>query len=246
MLAVLQIEDRKDEFILALMRENKRVCDENNELYVHMARGNDHVPPYWSKVFELLKFMQENSDVDLVMWLDSDAFFTSYDTMNPHELVLLHPNYTMWTSPDAPPKYSSDFCAGSFLVRNDVRGRQLMSDWKQMYDPGQWRYDDADDRWITEAEFAGNAYEQGTFTENMLNRSDVCRLPYYVFNEIDCDHPHYESVSIHLAGEYKKEYRQQCEKRLTIESFVEYQSICKYAAVITTIVCIILLILNRT
>lgn len=113
----------------------------------------------------------------------------------------------MWISPDVPTKYSAPFCVGSFIIRNNKECRNIIEEWKTYYNPSDWVKVDTN-KWKTDKSFAGTEYEQGSFIEKMLHRKElkICVLPYYVFNETNVDKPTDDSISIHLAGEYKDNY----------------------------------------
>ena len=193
MLTLLHIENRTDNFLYQLMDKNKVTCLKNSVEYIfksHCSEKN-HVPLYWCKVFELNDIMHNRRDIDMIMWLDSDAFFTSYEKMNPHKLESLHPGFAMWVSGDAPPLHFDKFNAGSFLLKNDDRGRSIIRNWKGQYDASRWSFNDG--AWTTDGAWAGRDYEQGSFAENIMDSEEwshmICKLPYYVFNEVNCDEP---------------------------------------------------------
>jgi hypothetical protein len=247
-LLVLQIEDRKDEFLNSLMQKNRLVCLQNGIEYMHMKSGPPDVAVYWSKVFELDRIMNSRKDIDMIMWLDSDAFFAQFQTMNPFMLVKMHPKYVIWISPDAPPKYHAPFCAGAFLIKNDTEGRKLIRYWRDLYNKDRWVLKDG--RWSTIGDFAGPDYEQGAFIDYMLKndswKNRICTLPYYVFNEVECEFPNPLTISIHLAGHYKDDHKQKCQKTI-IESYESFsQSGHKYEIFIAifTITIFILYVMN--
>ena len=76
---VLQIEDRSDDnFLNENMQLNKKICSENNMQYKFLYKSQDNVPPYWGKVFEIDRILNDNSNVDYIFWIDSDAFFINF------------------------------------------------------------------------------------------------------------------------------------------------------------------------
>jgi hypothetical protein len=133
----------------------------------------------------------------------------------------------LWMSPDVS-VMQSPFNAGAFLVRGTVSGRRLIADWCALYDPNMWttthagppastdhdtvrtglqkQSNAAPRRWKnTVGSWAGEAFEQGSFVKHLWPRANqygVQALPYYVFNEVDCTHPHNDSVCVHLHGVY--------------------------------------------
>jgi hypothetical protein len=222
---LLQIENRTTEPLKTFMDSNRRTCDALNIEYVFRDRGPGGVPPYWWKVLVLKELMLERLDVDIFMWLDSDAFLIpprirhrrrvdsagsrhesrpSQDSENPlASLAARFPEADLFIGPDAP-MYSMAFNAGAFLVRNSPRGRALMQRWADLFDPRVW-IETKPGIFMTPGPWAGSAYEQGAFILNLLEEPGVKRLPYFVFNEVRCDDFHEEAISVHLAGNYKKD-----------------------------------------
>ena len=78
-LLVLQIEDIDDKFLNKLMKSNKNICQNNDIQYVFYKKSNQNVPPYWAKVYEIKKIMDQGIDVDYILWVDSDAFFINFN-----------------------------------------------------------------------------------------------------------------------------------------------------------------------
>jgi hypothetical protein len=187
--------------------------------------------------------MNSRKDIDMVMWLDSDAFFVQFQTMNPFTLVKMYSDYIMWLSPDAP-KYSAPFCAGAFLIKNDTEGRKLIRYWRDLYNKDRWVLKDG--RWSTIGDFAGPDYEQGAFIDNIhqndLWKHRICTLPYYVFNEVECENPNPLTISIHLAGHYKKDHHK-CQKSI-LETFSQTGQKYEIFIAIFTIIIFILYVMN--
>src|SRR5690606_16543737 len=123
MITILQIEDRNDEFLLKLMNQNKKVCNENNYNYIRMKKSLKHVPPYWGKVYELKRIINEIPRNSYIMWLDSDAFIVN--PKNLQKILYENPEHSMFITGDMPP-YLSSFNAGSFILKNDKIGREIV------------------------------------------------------------------------------------------------------------------------
>lgn len=217
-LLVLQIEDRNTPFLRKLLEHNRSLSKRHGFVYDFRESVNDDVPQYWWKVFVIEKIMQTRPDIEMIMWLDSDAYFAHFEKMNPLRLAAMDPDHHMWISPDAPPKYSAKFCAGSFLVRNNRQGRRIMREWRGLYNPKKWRRSESNPKsWATDGFFGGPDYEQGAFIDHLLPRKKelgIRLLPYHVFNEISCVAPHPECISIHLAGEYKELFCEACDQSM--------------------------------
>ena len=238
-IAVLQIEDRHTPMIDAFIAHNGRQASRQQGIHhVVNTEGIADLPPYWWKVFGLQRLMAERSGggsppsaakggagtpsaakgsersswplrgADLVMWLDSDAYLTPDAAKNVRELAR-DGSKIMWLSPDAP-RFDSPFCAGSFVIRNDERGRRLVDDWAALYDPDRWEKDAETGAWRAKGEWAGPDYEQGAFTLHLLSRPEIASLPWCTFSEVECGSPCEGSISVHLAGPYKDERWEAC------------------------------------
>lgn len=225
-LLILQIENRSDELLKSFIAWNAGIARMMDAEHVFLNISSYKVPQYWWKVFELERIMLTRPDVDLVLWLDSDAFLNpSADFDQTRRLIdrlaVELPGHSMWTSPDAPPRYHSAFCAGAFLVRNDDHGRYIMKTWGSLYNPDRWTQQADQDIWKTLGPFGGPDYEQGAFIDRILahpTQYHVCQLPFYVFNETNCIRAHPLCISVHLAGDYKHDLGRTCENALVRRS----------------------------
>jgi len=203
---LLQIEDRKDDKLTRFMKENKKICQKNGIQYIFIEKSRDHVPPYWGKIFELRRIMEENTDVDYFIWLDSDAFFIHFNNNKLYELLKTHEKYSMIITKDMPPWGNAEFNAGSFIIKNDEYGNKIINKWCSLYNSNDWTY--KDDKWVTESTWAGNSYEQGSFVTYILNESEykshIVQLPYDVLNNNNCESVE-NTISTHLAGNFKND-----------------------------------------
>lgn len=223
MILLLQIEDRNVDILQTFMDENKKVCNENNIKYVFLKNARDAIPPYWGKVFELKRQMDENPEIEYFMWLDSDAFFVHFEKDRFQTFLQTYEKYSFIMTDDMPP-WNAEFNAGSFIVKNDRFGKQMMDKWMTLYDNTKWEYKNG--KWTTDGEWAGENYEQGSFVNHILKdsfyRDHIVVLPYYVLNNISCDY-NKETITAHLSGEYKdnREIAEKCMGTFesTIESF---------------------------
>lgn len=132
---VLQIEDRDLPMQRLLLELNRFQSHEFGFEHDWRRAGPLDVPPYWWKVFALRDLLEQRPEVDLVLWMDSDAFLPHYRRRNPVALARGDPTASFWLSPDAPPLHRASFCAGAFLVRNDARGRAVCRRWADLYRP---------------------------------------------------------------------------------------------------------------
>jgi len=225
---VLQIEDRTDnDFIQKLMKDNKKKCENNDIEYHFQPKSTDDVPPYWGKIFEIDRLLSDRRDVDYIYWMDSDAFFINVDKKKLEDVIDNNSKYSMIISKDMPP-WSGEFNAGSFIVKNDKKGREIIRAWKSLYNASVWRKE-GEKSWKTDSTWGGDAYEQGSFVNNIIKDDKYSRhisvLPYYVLNNNNCVNNVEETIVTHLAGEHKEnsETVSNCEKNM-IESFMTYEN----------------------
>lgn len=200
---LLQIENRSNPLLNAFMEHNRRVAAKYEFEYVQINTTYDeNLPPYWWKVFALRNIMYDRPDVDLVMWLDSDAFLAQYDTRNPVMIAESDPDHEMWVSPDTWPDPWS-FNAGSFVVRNSPTGRAIMDKWVSLYNPARWNK--VQGKWKADGPWAGPDYEQGSFANNIQDDASfrIKTFPSYVLSNTSCKNIHPDTVSVHTYGGFK-------------------------------------------
>ena len=220
---VLQIENRKDNnLILKMMKKNKQLCEERGIQYTFLEHSSFHVPPYWSKVFEINKILSLSNDNELyVYWIDSDAFFVNFDKLE--NLIQTNTAYSMIISKDMPPWEDGEFNAGSFLVKNDQMGRDIMQTWTLLYDATRWKCNNAS--WTADSGWSGSDYEQGSFIDHiLLNKkyvNAIKQLPYYILNNNSCRSVE-DTIVTHLAQDHKENIQTVAECEPIIEAFTEY------------------------
>jgi hypothetical protein len=196
------------------MAFNEALCRDRQYNYVRLLRSIDEVPPYWGKVFEIHRLLNQDSSVQLIVWLDSDAYLNP--GTDPLILVEKWPEHSMLIGADPPP-FTAPCNAGAFAVKNNIEGRKIFATWKELYDPSQWRMtqkDNGEFGWETDGGWAGETYEQGAFIAHILSNPEFANniklLPSHVFNEVMCLNPNPETVSFHLPGHLKHEKRDEC------------------------------------
>jgi len=206
---VLQIEDRTDnDFLNENMELNKKICSENDMQYKFLTKSLDNVPPYWAKVFDIDRIINNpnNSTIDYVFWIDSDAFFINFNKNRLNDFLSKYSEYSMIITKDPPP-WKMQFNAGCFIVKNDSYSRQIFSYWKSLYNSNNWRIED--NKWKTDKQYAGDDYEQGAFATNILTKKEYSQhikvVPYYILNNISCTENTSETIVSHLAGHYKND-----------------------------------------
>jgi galactosyl transferase GMA12/MNN10 family len=245
---LLQIEDRKTELLTKFIQHNKKICNENDIRYVFMEKSDFHVPPYWQKIFELNKHMENNPEIEYAMWLDSDAILVNFTKSKMQNFLETHKDYSFIISKDMPP-WDSEFNAGSFIVKNDDIGKKIMKDWLEKYNPDKWSYENS--LWSTESAWAGIEYEQGSFVYYILGNPDyakhILQLPYFTLNNNSCNSDNNDqNIASHLAGHFKEDKTivDQCLEKIksTVEAFTSVikKNDCQYLFLVVLVLLLFL------
>ena len=132
--------------------------------------------------------------------------------------------------------------------------KDLYKSLDKLYNKDNWKYDIEKKKWHTDLPWAGVAYEQGSFIEYILDnekfKKDIIVLPYYVFNNNSCSDYKPETISTHLAGNFKtiKNITDQCEKKLKYklhekENFQNYNNYYYYNNYFISIIIIVIIII---
>jgi hypothetical protein len=204
---VLQIEDRDDSFLNKLMKSNQTICQNNDIEYVFLKKSKELVPPYWAKVYELKRLMKEHPHIDYFIWVDSDAFFINFTKERLLNFLEKYNKYTFIGTPDIPP-WTEKFNAGVFIIKNNTIGKEIVQKWVTYYHKDVWKYDTQTQKWSTKATWAGEEYEQGSFSKYIMEdpkfSKEIILIPYYYLNNHNCGDHQDETLLVHLAGEYKK------------------------------------------
>ena len=256
---VLQIEDRNDPVLNKFMKSNEIICKSNDMEYVFLKKSSELVPPYWAKVFEIKKLMDKNKYVDYILWVDSDAFFINFTKERFSKFLEKYNDYSFIGTPDMPP-WTGKFNAGVFIIKNNKIGNEMINKWITYYHKDVWNYNKTTDKWKTDATWAGDEYEQGSFSTHILTNpkfsNDIIMVPYYYLNNNNCSDHQDETILVHLAGDYKKDQNNVaiCTPKLsssdnTIEKFENFQEsnsnskIMKILSILLYILIIIFIIL---
>ena len=161
------MEDRTDnDLIQKLMKDNKTKCEKNGIHYHFQSKSTYDVPPYWGKIFEIDRLLREKPDVDYIYWMDSDAFFINVNKENLEKVIDENSDYSIIVSKDMP-HWQGEFNAGSFIVKNDEKGREIIRAWKSLYKASDWTKE-SEKSWKTESTWGGDADEQGSFVNNIM------------------------------------------------------------------------------
>lgn len=255
---VLQIEDRNDPLLNKFMKSNEIICKNNDMEYIFLKKSAELVPPYWAKVFEIKKIMEEKKDFDYILWVDSDAFFINFTKQRFSEFLEKYKEYSFIGTPDMPP-WTGQFNAGVFIIKNTEIGKEMVNKWITYYHTNVWNYNKKTDKWKTDAVWAGDEYEQGSFSTYMLKDSKFSKhikiIPYYYLNNHTCGDHQEDTLLVHLAGNYKKDQKNvdTCIPKLTtsktstttqdniIEKFENFQE-SKSVKILSTILYILIII----
>ena len=198
-ICVVQFDDRSPlpYALKKLMLMNRDHCKRNN-IHYHLFHGNSNFPPYWNKVKLILKLLTEES-YDIVIWLDSDALINTRTDVGTFVATHMSDKH-MLISNDMSPWSHGAFNAGVWAVKNSAEGRLIMTEWFSLYDPMKWKKHKNVWHTVSEDEYAGESYEQGSFVTNILPKYNnfIHKVNYKLINN-----PFYSSnsnVIHHFAG----------------------------------------------
>jgi hypothetical protein len=198
---VISGDNRTTKEILLLKNINKAYCKKNNYSFKFYKNTTDLYPPYWWKVYIVYKIMLENN-YKYIMWIDSDACFHNHNI----KIENLFDDQVIFIM--APDCYNvpSPFNAGIWIVKNNKKGKKLISDWLNMYDKTKWYI--KDNKWICmDSTWAGYYYEQGAFCKLMKNNSykkNILKLPWEALQQHNVKPDNY-AWTLHFAGNPSKQ-----------------------------------------
>ena len=199
--------DRAEKYYEYTKILNQRYCDAHGYRFFHFEKSEfDDMPPWWRKVFLVREVMRKNPDVDIVMWMDSDAAFTH----NTHWRLedILDPKSSVHVSQDVDherhnknPRHPN---AGTWAVRNDERGRKFLDAWYQAYEPTQWckdctkmfQYGD----WKTDSSWGLGNFEQGVLLDMVMKDRSIEILPCELFGNMFPFRPYPNRFITHMMG----------------------------------------------
>jgi hypothetical protein len=195
---IVQYDNRViEKDLLTLIEINKKYCNQYGYEYILETKPYD-LPPWWIKV-KLVKDLLDTNQYKGALWLDTDAVIhnaaISLDS-------LLVKDKSFYYCSDAP-VWSSIFCAGVWLIKNDAHGKEILTRWINSYSPNEWVK--KDDKWTTLKEWGGPSYEQGAFIEYILPtfQSYTHQYPWQVFQSYE---PHSSTFTMHFAGQLSDTY----------------------------------------
>jgi hypothetical protein len=198
---VFQIEDRDNENVDALMDNVKEWCELKGIDYRRYKGYSTDMVHYWWKVHKLKDIMNENPSVKYIIWMDSDIYIYNFNK-DPRELITPELDFVGSHDPEDPKDTEDWFNAGVFCIRNSESGRALVDKWITLYDPSKWSRN-SEGKWTTDDRWAGPNYEQGSFCEQILQKTEfknkIKIYPSTYFNELfNWKNPAPECFSIHL------------------------------------------------
>lgn len=180
-----------------LIKINQSYCKEHNIDYMFTNVYDNEIPVYWMKV-KIITDLINNTNYKYIIWIDTDAVFTHH-----HKSILsLLNNKSFYISKD-PPEYNENaLCVGTWIVKNNDIGSKIMNDWMNSYNPSMWIKEN--NQWSTQSNWAGIAYEQGSFNELIYPKykDHIEIFPWYVFNNDIKDNPN--SYISHYMGPKKE------------------------------------------
>jgi hypothetical protein len=164
MYLVLQYDNRQlTDLDMHLINQNIEYCNKHQYKHLFITQTFD-LPPYWIKVY-LINELLNSGNYDGILWLDTDACIHDYSTKLEDIIIA---GKTFYFSPDKPVwEISSIFNAGVFMVLNNSIGIGIMDEWMKCYNENVWRKNETD-KWVTTGDWAGDAYEQGSFCTHIL------------------------------------------------------------------------------
>ena len=188
--AIVQYDDRVLSNIdLDLMARNREYCKKHRYQYIFISEGYDKIPPYWRKT-HLVKDLLMTDKYKGILWLDTDACVFDMDRkLSTIELA----KYDFYFSKD---KHGSKFCAGVWMVKNTLMGKEIMTKWMDSYDPESWWKKNG--VWRTNNGWAGPMYEQGAFEKQILPEyiKHMKEYPHTMLQSIDWNNP--ETFILHF------------------------------------------------
>lgn len=175
-LKILIIQDgayeKYHEYIKYSMEINKIYCDKWGYEYKFITHNIDTMPPYWLKVYDMNKYINENK-YDYVMYLDVDAIFYNHNYSLENILIEIkhkaNKTFDIYIGTDTP---NSNANTGVFLVKNTIITKNILNEWidncfideKIVNKCLAWNYDTYTHKWNCKlCSWAGNNYEQGVF-----------------------------------------------------------------------------------
>ena len=209
-----------------LININKKYCSLYGYSYI-LDTKEYNLPPYWIKVMLVNNLLKTNKYKG-ILWLDTDAvindFSISLDSIYcnnksiyySYEIIERDLPYTKKL------KTTYGFNAGVWLILNDKIGKEIISDWINLYDKDKWIF--KNNKWkCNSCKWAGVYYEQGSFEKYIIPKyKNYCKqykLSFFQSSNIHQVNIYDEKFVYHFYGCYKKELENYLiSKKFTIKS----------------------------
>ena len=208
---VVQYDNRKRESLgnmKGLIDRNEAICKANPHCSYFFNNTEGNYPPYWEKINTVKNVLETNPECTKVLWLDTDA------TLHQDVLDVANVNTKALTiSRDLPEYGHGPFNAGVFIVQNNSKGKEIMSEWMNLYPQTNWSKN-KDGKWACTLKhnkpcvWSRNQYEQGAFNTNILNRykTDIDHYDWKMINhrcQNDDDDNDPDAYVCHFSLNYK-------------------------------------------
>ena len=152
------------------------------------------LPVYWQKIQLALDILTETSDTEYYVWCDTDTVVKN--TAMPLESIIDQMDASIYIAQDGPKRPT--LCAGFFIIKNNVVGRQFLRDCLQRYQNTSRCIQSKDG---LAGEWAGECYEQGVMNHFLRTtyQKHLYRIPVlYLTN-------HYsDAMILHFWGNKEK------------------------------------------
>jgi len=164
---IFQFETRNDKYLNAYMNDVKKYAEKHG--YEYIRPTDNTISPYWKKVKLVLDKLASTDENTIIAWIDSDSYIAKKD-MKIEDFVKEHGSVAFLGSKDIPDWQpgKDSFNAGNFFVVNKPIAKEMFADWFALYNPADWKWDDAKKSFVTKMVYAGDAYEQGSFQKKIL------------------------------------------------------------------------------
>ena len=182
--------------LISLMKRNDLYAKKHDYSYCFVTETHFDVPAYWLKVLIVKHYLLQGFDI--VIWIDTDAVIHNFDMRV--EDLFTGDEFFIYSSDN--PLWHSPFNAGVFLVKRSMQSIQLMEDWIGLYNANLWRKEN--NQWVTSEAWAEDAFEQGSFVNQILPKySKTGFLKKVDWKILQSPYPLADSFTLHFPGPYK-------------------------------------------
>jgi len=151
------------------MNDVKKYAEKHG--YEYIRPTDNTISPYWKKVKLIMdKLAEVGTDGNtIIAWIDSDSYIAKKDKRI-EDFVKEHGSVAFLGSKEIPEwhPHADSFNSGNFFVLNKPIAKEMFDDWFALYNPDDWNWDEAKKTFSTTKQYAGDAYEQGSFQKKIL------------------------------------------------------------------------------